>query len=402
MLKMLKNRNCCGRNANPCLQLGLALWLLIGLTSNTGRAVPDSHDSAAKAVRWPTDAAFFDVQEGRLIDDAADGHLHQYTLIDAALIAEGVRDPQRRAVYRDQFQRWARQLGDLDRPDAPPRERAAMLLSFLHNKALTIRYDPDSSQLTQLFETGHFNCVSSTVLFQAMCHQIGLPAWPLVGAGHVSCVVPSGDGCWLVETTSADWPVVLETADPRADASVALTAQTASLRRRIRPAQLVAVIYYNRAIRLLDAGNYHDSLAANLAAWRIDPGNPDVWQNLLAVMNNWAVALASEGQYADAVALLAKGRQLDPGYDKFLRNELFVFDRWQRQMLDQQRGVETVELLEAADRRHRQIPTFARTGGQSEPGTTGSCVAKSQRAGQTPALSHQPEHLWFDVTVPVR
>jgi hypothetical protein len=364
---MPKKRKCCNRSARPCLYFSLGFWLVIGLAGQSGLAASASPAGTAS-------------EANRLIDDAADGRLDQFKLIDAVLIAEAVSDLRRRAAYRDQFHEWASQLGDVDRPDAPPRQRAAMVLHFLHHNILTGDYDPDATWLATVFQAGQFNCVSSTVLFQALCQEIELEAWPVLGAGHVRCVVPSDGRYWLVETTSADWPHVLAAADSRADVTVVQADPTVKLQRRISPAQLLSIIYYNRAIRLLDAGHYSDSITANVAAWRVDPHNRDVRQNLLATINNWAVALVTDGQYADAAAVLAIGRKMDPDYDKFLHNEIFVHERWVRHLRNQRRFGEAAQLLQAADRHHPHMPVLAQSFRQTRDDVNESHVAKSQQA----------------------
>ncbi|MDH3717184.1 MAG: hypothetical protein OES79_03595 [Planctomycetota bacterium] len=364
---MPKKRKCCHRVARPCRYVSLGFWLVIGLAGQSGLAAPAPHGGTAS-------------ETNRLIDDAADGRLDQFKLIDAALIAEGVTDLRRRAAYGDQFRQWAHQLGDVDRPDAPLRQRAAMVLRFLHHNILTGDYDPDATRLATVFQAGQFNCVSSTVLFQAMCQEIELESWPVLGAGHVRCVVPSDGRYWLVETTSADWPHVLAAADSRADFTVEQANPAAKLQRRISPAQLLSVIYYNRAIRLLDSGHYSDSITANVAAWRVDPHNRNVRQNLLATINNWAVALVTDGQYADAAAVLATGRKIDPDYDKFQHNEIFVLDRWASHLRNQRRFGEAAQLLQAADRRHPHMPVLAQSFRQTRDDVNDSHVAKSQHA----------------------
>ncbi|NIP86302.1 MAG: hypothetical protein GTO03_12340 [Planctomycetales bacterium] len=208
------------------------------------------------------------------------------------------------------------------------------MLHFLHREVLCGPYDPDATELSGVFESGTFNCVSSAVLFQALCQQISLETWPILAAGHVSHVVPSGGRPWLVETTAVQWADILASGDGRADLSGRESVDGVAPRRPLRPAQLLSVIYYNQAVRQLAAGLYAQSLDANLAAWRVDPENPDVRRNLLVTINNWAVALAGAGHYADAAALLASGRRIDPGYDKFRHNEAFLQDRWWRQRQD--------------------------------------------------------------------
>ncbi len=307
---------CPGRGPPVRPRLWLACGLMIGLAGQAEAPLADAGTRSAV---------------DRLVDDAADGQLDQFSLIEGALIAGGVHDPQHLQACLDLFRRRASRLNQLDRPHAPPRQRAVMVLRFLHRELLTGDYDPDATQLAGMFQTGQFNCVSSAVLFQALCQQIGLTAWPVLGEGHVSCVVPSDGRHWLVECSSADWPDLLAAGDRRTDFVLGATGSTGRAPRSIRPAQLLAVIYYNRAIGLLEAGCYRDSIAANLAAWRVDPDNGDVRQNLLAAINNWAVSLIAAGRYVDAARVLATGRKIAPGYEKFLHNEMFLYQRWARQ-----------------------------------------------------------------------
>ena len=75
----------------------------------------------------------------------------------------------------------------------------------MHREILTGGYDPAANQLSRLFDEGKFNCVSATVLFNALAADCGLTARAIELPTHAYSVVAAGDQSLIVETTCPTW-----------------------------------------------------------------------------------------------------------------------------------------------------------------------------------------------------
>jgi tetratricopeptide (TPR) repeat protein len=135
-----------------------------------------------------------------------------------------------------------------------------------------------------------------------------------------------------VETTCPDWFDL----DPRAasrPAAVVAARAAGSEEREIGPCGLVAIVYYNRGIDLLEQRRYSAAIAANAKALRMDRGSMAARGNLLASVNNWAISEGESGHYDAAARILESGLRLAPTHELFQTNYAWV----RRQQVTRQR-----------------------------------------------------------------
>jgi len=329
--------------------------------NNVGSDVPDR--ALDRAVKWlerrelqknisPTEASLF--------ADAADGSLDKHGLIEAALIAEGIVDPLKRAECLETFDVAYDQLSQIIDASASEERRAEVLLNFLHRKLFFGGYRVDCTQLSEVLSCGQFNCASATIVFCAFAQRLGLQTIAIEVPGHVLCGLSIGENRIAVETTCPGWlstpnrdlprnPLVNNMKLPRASqqpASDSMGIAGTSLAtqlggppqtldaRRFEPSQagaiawrqempvsaLVAIVYYNRGLDELEQKKYAAAAVANVNALRINPGSPAAWSNLLATVNNWALAANQRDEISRATALLREGIELAPNNELFQTN----------------------------------------------------------------------------------
>jgi tetratricopeptide (TPR) repeat protein len=313
--------------------------------------------------------------EERLFEDAADGRLEEFSPLAAALVASGVEDAQVLRRYEERQAELLKELRRSGKLSGPPRNQAQVVFEFMHRRVLTGGYRTDGTDLRNALDEGRFNCVSASVLFNCLAGELGLPVCGLEIPGHAMSRLRLPDGPLDVETTYPRWFQLLE--NPRKQAEIvekamgrgpgsrsvpslaqcgaslaanprSVPAADRSQAREVSPAEMAAMIYYNRGVDLLAEKCFAESAAANAKALRLDPYSATAWGNLLATINNWAIALGSSERYAEAVELLREGLRLDPSYETFLPNYVHVHHQWVEDLCRSGQFEEALQVLAQA------------------------------------------------------
>lgn len=197
--------------------------------------------------------------------------------------------------------------------------RARRVLEFLHERILSGGYAEDCTNPVQTLKDGQFNCVSATILYCHLARRCGLLVDALELPGHVVARVSTDEGWRIVETTSLA-AIDAGTASPTRPLANFDAASTSS--RQLSNGGLVALVYYNQGVDLLERHDYPAALAANVKALRFDPDNAMAFGNLLATLNNWALDLETQGNLTAAMSLLRHGHALAPEHRPFAVNWL--------------------------------------------------------------------------------
>ena len=311
-----------------------------------------------------------DPVEQALFQDAQSGRWNNFDLFRAAMVAEGIRDSGLIRTYEARLDALVAKVM-VTSGNTSPQAKTRALFEAMHQEILTQPYSLDCTELSKVMKTGHFNCVSATILFNCLAEKAGLDVCALEKPGHaLSRVKFVGSAAIDIETTCPTWfdlqsdeerqfAAQLRVAPTPGKANPA-TAQNAvpataepkvksfSDLREISPVQLVATIYYNRGVDLYAKKSHPEAAAANVKALYLDKDNEQAWTNLLVSINNWALDAVDEKKeerlYNLAVILLDQGVSLDPTYDKFRANYVYVFYHWIRDLagigqFDKARGV---------------------------------------------------------------
>jgi len=332
---------------------GLRLARLIDRPTSRPPTLPA--DAAAQARAWASGRHIKLVSgpvEAALLEDLGDGNLDRHGLVEACLIASGVVRAEDLQAYLRDYEQLVAAIQRIE-PPADPRRRARLVFEVLHAEALAGGYCVDCTDLRGLIDGGHFNCVSSAVLYNALAERFGLTTSAVALPGHAYSIVWIGRQPLEVETTCANWFEVLD--DPTRQAE--LVEQTigsdhrtdrAADKRIVSNEILVGTIYYNRGVGLLERGAFAESIAVNTHALAIDPAGNSAWANLLATINNWGLDLATDGHYEAGLEMLGEGRALAPDHAIFTSNLAAVYQQWIDALLTDQRSGEAVAVLARA------------------------------------------------------
>lgn len=265
--------------------------------------------TAAADVRIPPPVGL----EATLLADAADGTLHELSLLQASMIASGVadRDVAREAERARAALQPAIARARTQRSGAP---RGAVLLRALHDTVLR-DYQLTATEIDDVIHTGQFNCLSSALLFVVAAEDLLEHPRAMVTRYHAFARVSVDGKAADVETTTplgfAADRTKLMTPDyvkkiAGADTSPAELLADLKHPEELPALSLIAALYSNRAVGLVKRGDLAGAAVALDRARRLATGafreRLSAWRG--GVLNAGAVALVDEGRLDDARALL--------------------------------------------------------------------------------------------------
>ncbi|MBI1904152.1 MAG: hypothetical protein HYS13_23910 [Planctomycetia bacterium] len=316
--------------------LGTVCVLVLAASAAALGNAPPAADAPRELAAPLAESLYFAPAERRLFRRAELGVLDNDDLFEAALAAAGACDRDARDKYLRRFGSWCDALRDqCARLD--DRQKAQAVFLFLHHEILHGKYDFDCSRVTDAVDRGDYNCISSTVLYNALAHAVGLSVRGAERPGHVLSVVVVDGQRLAIETTCREWFDVL--ADPQRLArfvpptGAPATPDQPRTLRDVDAAGLVAIVYYNEGVDALQQERYAESIAANFKAWRLDPKSAAARGNLLAGVNNWSLDLAAEGRFAEAMSVLRAGSGLAPEHRNLAVSIVAIYQRWIESLL---------------------------------------------------------------------
>jgi len=243
----------------------------------------------------------------RLVADARDGRLDDFSFLAAALVASGVEDECELAGWLELIadQRATALELAIDTPVSPRTLHAA-----LHEVILRGSYDRAASDVRRPLTGGDYNCLSALAIYLDLCQTCEIQTEIRLSRGHVSLVARAEGRTVAVEPGSPLWK-------PR-------RAGTADECRRISEVELLSKVYYNRGVEALKAGQFESGIQLLETSLAIDPDDEDAHANLAAGLNNWAVEHCRAKRYEEAATMIQRGRAVDPLFGPLAANERLV------------------------------------------------------------------------------
>jgi tetratricopeptide (TPR) repeat protein len=295
--------------------------------------------------------------EQRLLVDAADGVLDQFSLLEGSLIASGVSDAEQMERYRADFARRTAIALDIGRVEASGNAKFERVHDFLHHEFLTGEYQSSCTELDRAFDNGDYNCVTATILYHCISQVRGLTPVAVATSTHVRSrflAEPTQEAqTFDVETTCREWFDVVRR-DPHAQKF--RTEQQVT--RQLTDVELLAKIYYNRGVSLLEKKAFADALALLRTSQLLDPTDAPTRENIAAGMNNWALAECDARNFARAVELVLEGCGKYPEFVPFLANDVHIHQRWAVALCEQRRFAEAMQALHTAHLRRSDVALF--------------------------------------------
>jgi tetratricopeptide (TPR) repeat protein len=276
--------------------------------------------------------------EQRLFAKIQDGRFEHFSLLEAGLIAGGVKREDDLQHYCRRFDLLAELLRGSGKVQGTPHAQARAIFDFLHRNLLQGGYSLQASDLRQAFDHGRFNCVTATLLMNCLARRFELEAVALQLPGHALSRLTLPHETLDIETTCLKW----------FDRDPNIKTEPGAQSRPINDVQLVATIYYNLGVDLLAEGRFADAAGANAKALRLDPNNATAKGNYLATINNWGIERAVAGDYPKAAELFHLGLATDSSYEAFHANYLRLYREWALHLCREGRDEAAVVLLDKA------------------------------------------------------
>ena len=255
-----------------------------------------------------------ELQHGRLLQQM----LHeagQGPLLQSALVAGGAGSPAEFARYRYRVDRCVANAEQriLDLDVRAQWDLLQIILDSLHDTILTGNYCAGCDNVCRTLDTGDYNCVTASVIFKIVANILEVPAEVEFLPQHVRCRATLDAGTFVVETTDRRGMRQVDADDAG---------------RLLNDRELVAKLYYNRALELLRKQKFSTALQYAELAWRMDPAHTAAHENVAIVACRWAAALAAQQRWPLALSLLHQAR-ISTGLGPLLGNtEVSVLDSW--------------------------------------------------------------------------
>jgi tetratricopeptide (TPR) repeat protein len=289
-------------------------------------------DKALEMVAGLGKVALTDDEKG-LFAEVRAGKLDKWSFAEAALLASGVADAAKRKIYLDQIDDIVDKARTATKEAKSPREKGEKLLEFLHAGPMAKGYSSEQTLLSELLDSGKYNCVSSAVLYNIVAGRLGLEVRAVEIPRHVYSVIVVDGKSIDVETTNAHG---FDPANPeqreklRKEKGIIVQADKHDEKgREVSDLGLVAVIWANRSKALADAKRYHDAALAGFRALNLDPESPAALQNAQAALNNGSLQLSGEGKHEEAERMAGVvGLALDPANNSLRHNHLSICRDW--------------------------------------------------------------------------
>lgn len=292
--------------------------------------------------------------EEKLLADAADGVLDDFSLLEGSLIASGVTDAGKIAQYRSDFADRTATLLDICSNDESEKTKPERVYDFLHNELLTGKYHSTCTELNRAFDDGDYNCVTATILYDCISRAHGLSPVAVATNTHVRSRF-LGEPSFDVETTCREWFDVARR-DPHAMKFRAEQQVT----RQLTEVELLAKIYYNRGVSLLEKKSFASAIELLRTSQLLDAVDVPTRENIAAGMNNWALEECDAKHFERAVQLVIEGASQYPEFVPFLANDVHIHQRWAVALCEQCRFAEAMQVLHTAHLRRSDVALFDR------------------------------------------
>jgi tetratricopeptide (TPR) repeat protein len=295
------------------------------------------------------------IWERKSKDPAAPITVDEGLLLEAVLFASGVEKSEVRNAYREKFDAVLAGARTAVKAAKDPRERGDKLLHYLHDGVMNKGYESGQSSFTAIFDTGKYNCVSSTAMYYLVGSRLGLELRPLAIpgsaalAGHASLDMVDNNKLIQVEPTNPDgfdWQakinrpgvIVLGFVPDRKDGHA------------IDAPGIAAMIYSNRGVALSGEKppKHLEAARCYLTALALDPADETASNNLQSVFVNWGPELLGEKKFEDAVRVLAFGLTIAPKSDAMRNNYRIAWSAHIEAALRASRDKDALALIDRA------------------------------------------------------
>ena len=275
--------------------------------------------------------------------------------VTAHLIASGVSYPRPRAEYLQKFNDLVAAAEIAVIGAKTNRAKADLLLRFLHKQVMAKGYEAEETTLHRVFDTGKYNCVSSSCVFYLVGTRLGLKLQPVLipgtaySAGHAAVDLLDDGKRIEIECTNPDgydWPTKLKrpgviAIGPQADRKKAYDSDGFGLASSIASNLGVAAVK-------ADPPRPVEAIRWALVALVLDPTDGSAENNLLAAVTNWGLKVDEQKKFEDAVKVYAFGRNVLGSHKNLEHNYQVVWAHYLEAVFGEGKIADGLKLLPRA------------------------------------------------------
>ncbi len=247
--------------------------------------------------------------ELRMLQDIRAGNLKKWNATDVALVEAGI-SAEDRPSYRDKLDEITAQANEVTKNATTPEKKAKKLAKFLHDGPMSAGYVTGQYNLKVLLDTGHYNCVSSALLFELIGRRLGLKVETVNIPRHIFCRLGNVD---IEPTSGRVYPSSIrgervEKKRKEKDDNSAVYGD--KLFRETTSRSLMSEPSYDEGCDFEHDKKYDRAVISFLKAATIEPGNPLPAVELNKSVKNWFNQTLKDRQFGRAAAIAKLYRQM--------------------------------------------------------------------------------------------
>jgi hypothetical protein len=247
--------------------------------------------------------------ELQLLQDVRAGNVKKWNATDVALVVAGI-SAEDRPKYKEQLDQITAEAYEVTKDATTPEKKARKLAKYLHDGPMNAGYVSGQYDMKVLLDTGHYNCVSSAILFDLIGRRLGLNVEAVNIPHHVFCRLGNVD----IEPTSGHvYPSSIRgerVEKKRTEKDDKNAVYGDKLFRETSSRSLMSEPYYDEGCDFQNAKKYDQAVISFLKAATIEPGNPLPAVALNKAMKNWFNQTLKNRRYREAAAIAKLYRQM--------------------------------------------------------------------------------------------
>lgn len=281
-----------------------------------------------------------------------------------ALIASGV-EPQNYSFYTSEIQRWKTEI-----QNSLPRNHTQMDLAkaigyYLHDHVYK-SYRLSATTLKEVFDTGHFNCLSGTILMNIMLRVFGIQANAIVLPTHVyTLAVLDGENSEIENTIREGLAISQDkNVQDRFNKLTGFNYESGSKKKVVVAwKETLGLLYSNRSYFDAQKRNHLQAFQNMMKAQIFLANTPSEEKNLIAGYLNYSYytykkTKASLQEYLKTLSILEEGIDRFPQYDNLKGNYLKGVDIVAEQMIKASADKKDIDHLIVSSERYLNPKDF--------------------------------------------
>jgi len=274
----------------------------------------------------------------QLVADIADHKLDDFSHIEAAFILSGVASEDSLQVYMQWYRDLVERIKQF-RFDPIDRMSSANKVFNYIRTTLYDDYQRDSTTLLDIVKDRRYNCVSSTLLYNMVCEDLGWTTQAFETPTHVYTLFTEFDQKVIVENTHSMGFNIMKNLDvyshylaqfyPQKQVYKIgldrLYAHENSHGRTINNTELLGLLAYNQAYLAMKKGDYERAYEMVLVAQDFNRNSPSNVNFELHLYYKWGEERFAAGRFYDAFEVLADGAYRYPENKGLTKNARAAF-----------------------------------------------------------------------------